>query len=62
MICLLYEYYCKHTDKLPPEYQDILVREGAQRAVLDYIAGMTDKYAVDKYTEIFIPYGWQVRG
>ena len=28
----------------------------------DYIAGMTDNYAVDKYTELFIPAGWQVRG
>ena len=35
MICLLFDYYAKHTDKLPPEYQDILVREGAQRAVVD---------------------------
>ena len=52
----------KNTDKLPGEYQDILVREGAQRAVIDYIAGMTDNYAVDKYTELFIPSGWQVRG
>ena len=38
LICLLYEYYYKHTDKLPSEYQDILMREGRQRAVLDYIA------------------------
>ena len=28
MICLLFDYYAKHTDKLPPEYQDILVRRG----------------------------------
>ena len=38
-----------------------LARE-AFAEVCDYIAGMTDNYAVDKYTELFIPMGWQVRG
>ncbi len=61
MICLLFEYYIKHTDKLPPEYQDILLREGAQRAVVDYIAGMTDTYAVEKFGELFIPMRWMVK-
>ena len=61
MICLLYEYYYKHTDKLPPEYQDILVREGASRAVLDYIAGMTDTYAAEQFSQLFIPRGWGVK-
>lgn len=61
MICLLFEYYCKHTDKLPPEYQDILLREGVQRAALDYIAGMTDTYAVEQFGDLFIPKGWVVK-
>ena len=61
MIWLLFDYYAKHTDKLPPEYQDILVREGAQRAVVDYIAGMTDSYAVETFSNLFIPKGWMVK-
>ena len=61
MICQLYEYYYKHTDKLPPEYQDILLREGTQRAALDYIAGMTDTYAVEQFSSLFIPKGWVVK-
>ena len=61
MICLLYEYYDKHADKLPPEYQDILVREGRARAVLDYIAGMTDTYAVEQFSSLFIPMRWVVK-
>lgn len=61
MICLLFDYYVKHTDKLPPEYQDILVREGAERAVLDYIAGMTDTYAVELFSQLFIPMRWVVK-
>jgi dGTPase len=36
--------------------------EGIERTVCDYIAGMTDNYAVDKYTEVFIPVGWQAKG
>ena len=61
MICLLFDYYMKHTEKLPGEYQDILVREGAQRAVMDYIAGMTDTYALEKFEDIFIPMRWVVK-
>lgn len=61
MVCLMFEYYCKHMDKLPPEYQDILVREGIQRAVTDYIAGMTDTYAVEKFGQLFVPMGWMVK-
>ena len=61
MICLLFDYYVKHTDKLPPEYQDILVREGAQRAVVDYIAGMTDSYAAETFGNLLIPRRWIVK-
>ena len=61
MVCHLFDYYMKHTDKLPSEYQDILVREGAQRAVVDYIAGMTDTYAVEIFGDLFIPMRWVVK-
>jgi len=61
MLCLLFDYYVKHTDRLPPEYQDILLREGAQRAVVDYVAGMTDTYAVEQFERLFIPRGWMVK-
>ena len=61
MIRQLFEYYCNHEDELPAEYQDIRVREGIQRAVCDYIAGMTDKYAVDCYSKAFIPMAWTVK-
>ena len=61
MIARLFEYYQKDPDKLPPDYQDIRMREGVDRAVCDYIAGMTDKYAVEKYCEAFIPLAWSVK-
>jgi len=58
----MFEYYVNHPEALPEDFQPQLSFDGMERTVCDYIAGMTDKYAVDKYTEIFIPSGWQVRG
>jgi dGTP triphosphohydrolase len=49
-------------EALPEDFQPQLSFDGMERTVCDYIAGMTDNYAVDKYTEIFIPTGWHVRG
>mgnify|MGYP003302130210 CR=1 FL=1 len=62
MLSRMYEYYIAHPEALPANFQPQLSFDGMERTVCDYIAGMTDNYAVDKYTEIFIPTGWQVRG
>ena len=62
MLYRLYTYYCAHPEALPADFLPQLSFEGMERTVCDYIAGMTDNYAVDKFTEIFIPMGWQVRG
>ena len=61
MLYRLFEYYCQDPDRLPPEFQDIREREGVDRAVCDYIAGMTDKYAVEKFSDAFIPLSWGVK-
>ena len=58
---LLQEAAEKEPDKLPPDFQDIRFREGVDRAVCDYIAGMTDNYALEKYSEAFIPFAWAVK-
>ncbi len=62
MLKRLFEYYVTHPEALPADFQPQLSFDGMERTVCDYIAGMTDKYAVDKFTEIFIPTGWHVRG
>ena len=62
MLTKLFEYYVAHPEKLPEDFQPQMSFDGLERTVCDYIAGMTDNYAVDKYTEIFIPMGWQTRG
>ena len=60
MIAALYEYYIKNPNKLPADFIPQLDFEGITRVICDYIAGMTDKYAVYKYEEIFIPSAWQI--
>jgi len=62
MLKRLYDYYYHHPEAIPEDFQPQLSFDGMERTVCDYIAGMTDKYAVDKYTELFIPMGWHVRG
>ncbi len=53
----LYKYFSEHPKALPAErYADYL--EIGDESVKDYIAGMTDRYAVGKYTSIFVPKFW----
>lgn len=58
----LYQYYIENPDALPETFLPQLSFDGMEQTVADYIAGMTDKYAVDKYTQLFVPSSWQVRG
>ena len=60
MMCQLFEYFKKNPDELPADFQTIRMEEGIDRAVCDYIAGMTDPFAVETYKEMFIPKGWTV--
>ena len=62
IIGALYDHYLRHPEEIPADFQPQLDFDGIERTVCDYIAGMTDKYAVYKFSEIFIPTAWQVRG
>ena len=62
IIGMLYDHYLKHPEDIPVDFRPQLDFDGIERTVCDYIAGMTDKYAVYKFSEIFIPTAWQVRG
>ncbi len=62
MLLRMFDYYVNHPEALPEDFQPQLSFDGMERTVADYIAGMTDNYAVDKYTKIFVPIGWNVRG
>ena len=62
MLQRMFDYYVNHPEALPEDFHPQLSFDGMERTVCDYIAGMTDNYAIDKYSEIFIPTGWHVRG
>lgn len=59
LITSLYQYYEKHIDLMPAEYIR-LIEEGEtqQRAVCDFISGMTDPYAMQTFVKLFIPVRW----
>ncbi|MBR4100201.1 MAG: deoxyguanosinetriphosphate triphosphohydrolase [Clostridia bacterium] len=56
----LFNYYIKNPDKLGREYLQIVEAEGEKRAIADYIAGMTDHYAITVYSDIYIPKAWTI--
>lgn len=59
LIARLYEYYVKHPEAMPAFYLGNCETEGVERSVCDFISAMTDRYAVDKYRELFIPEAWR---
>ena len=61
MLRRLFEHYRQDPDQLPPDFQEIRVEEGVDRAVCDYIAGMTDPFAIEQFTKLFIPMSWSVK-
>lgn len=58
IIMRLYEYFVKNSSKIPEAFHYIIESEGVERAVCDYIAGMSDRYLLSVYQTIFIPDSW----
>jgi dGTPase len=59
MIFSLYDYYAKNPGELPEETRDMIEEYGINEVVKDHIAGMTDRYALNIYRDLFIPKGWK---
>ena len=59
MIEDLFEYYVRHYDQVPVEYRDIADGDPL-RAVTDHVAGMTDRYAKNLFTDLFVPHSWNM--
>lgn len=58
MLRLLFEYYCDHPETLPREFVDRVGPKAIKRAVCDYIAGMTDSFAIRRFKDYFMPNSW----
>jgi dGTPase len=56
----LYAYFSKHPEQIPEDLRRINQerQEPVERAVVDYIAGMTDRYALEVFKKIFVPKTW----
>ena len=60
IIKYLYAYFLSNPDKLPIQYYRTREEEGLDRAICDFIAGMSDRYAIRFYEELVIPKAWSV--
>lgn len=58
VIDLLFSYYMKHPDEIPAADRRRMEEDGRIVCIMDYIAGMTDKFAVMKFQELFVPHSW----
>ncbi|MCI8765673.1 MAG: deoxyguanosinetriphosphate triphosphohydrolase [Lachnospiraceae bacterium] len=61
LIASLYRYYLDHATEMPTEYRLMMEQRGEkkERVVCDYIAGMSDSYAICKFEELFVPQSWK---
>jgi dGTPase len=57
----LFEYYVKNPDKMPEMYRRNIESESVERCVCDFVSGMTDRYAIEMYNDIFVPKVWRGR-
>ena len=57
----LYGYYHRHPELLPNEYLQLMNERGdsLERVVCDYVSSMSDRFAINKFTEIFMPSSWK---
>ena len=58
VIFLLMAHYLAHPEELPETERKNLLRDGDLVCAADYVSGMTDKFAVMKFQELFVPRGW----
>ena len=61
LLAQLFDYFKTNPDKLPPDYQKTAEAESVGRAVCDYLSGMTDRYAIELYHNLFVPEVWRVK-
>ncbi len=59
MVKDLFAFYMNSPEKMTAEYRKIAETDGVEKAVCDYISGMSDSYAVKMFSEFFIPYSWE---
>lgn len=56
----LYEHFIGNPGQMPAEFREIADEEGVPRAVVDFIASMTDRYAIRLFRQLFMPEAFSV--
>lgn len=54
----LYEHYASHSEQVPGEFARALAADGVERVAIDYVASMTDRYALARFEELYVPQFW----
>ena len=61
LLAQLFDYFKKNPDRLPEDYRKTAETQSVGRAVCDYLSGMTDRYAIELYHDLFVPEVWRVK-
>lgn len=62
MLTQMFNYFTQNVDKLPARYLRLLERDGKEQVVCDYLSGMTDRYAIGVFENLFIPSTFSIGG
>lgn len=60
LVVALYHYFREVPEQMPQLYKSVWQEEGLQKAVVDYVAGMTDRFIIHRFEQMFIPQGWRL--
>ena len=61
LIEFLYRHFCRNVGQIPAEYRQYIETDGVERVACDYIACMTDRFALGCFEELFVPQVWQYK-
>ena len=59
MLIRLYDYFVRHPERMPDLYRRNCEEESVERCACDFVAGMTDRYAIEVYSDLYIPKVWK---
>ena len=62
MLTEMFEYFMKHTERLPAQYVRLSEISSKEQIICDYLSGMTDRYAIDVFEDLFIPETFSLGG
>ena len=61
VLSALFGHFTENPADMPTEYVEIVYKEGVERAVCDFLACMTDRYATDTFQQLFVPNAFATR-